>query len=201
MRASWGAAGAARCAVARLQLAHGCSGLQPCEPCLPQPASKGACARPPPSLAPPLSPPPPELQYFFLNAVIVFLGLLVYMWIARNFEEKPIAPSSDNVSGRAHAPERGRGRAGLLLRPRVHCVAQGHVSSWYNTHRHTHTHCDTRTRAHAQAEPFDKETRLHADLGNVSRTWPSVKSRSSRTEELRARSNASMACAKRWVRL
>ncbi|KIY96383.1 hypothetical protein MNEG_11578 [Monoraphidium neglectum] len=42
-------------------------------------------------------------------------------------------------------------------------------------------------------DPFNKETRLHSDLANVSRAWPSVASRSSRASELRARSSVSLA--------
>lgn len=38
-------------------------------------------------------------------------------------------------------------------------------------------------------DPFNKETRIHSDMANVSRAWPSVASRSSRLSELRARSS------------
>ena len=40
------------------------------------------------------------------------------------------------------------------------------------------------------ADPFDQTTKAHAELGNVSRTWPSVR-RASRVSELRQRSSMS----------
>lgn len=75
--------------------------------------------------------------YFFLNAGILFLSTLVYIWVTWNYEEKPIVkPEND---------------------------------------------------------PFDRASRLHSDLANVAKAWPSMASRESRTSELRARSQASVA--------
>jgi hypothetical protein len=41
-------------------------------------------------------------------------------------------------------------------------------------------------------DPLNRETRVHSELGNVARSWPSVASHAGRSNELRARSAASM---------
>eukprot|EP00775_Hariotina_reticulata_P010432 gene10432-10590_t len=73
--------------------------------------------------------------YFWLNAGILAAGLIVYILVARSYEETPVL----NVD----------------------------------------------------KDPFNRESRLHSELGNVSRAWPSV-SAVSRKSELRMRSKASM---------
>ncbi|KAI8464338.1 MAG: POT family-domain-containing protein [Monoraphidium minutum] len=44
-------------------------------------------------------------------------------------------------------------------------------------------------------DPFNKESRVHSDMANVTRAWPSVASRTSRMSELRARSSVTMRAA------
>ncbi|GBF89822.1 hypothetical protein Rsub_02526 [Raphidocelis subcapitata] len=72
--------------------------------------------------------------YFFLNAVILFAGMLAFIGVTWGFEEKPLAPTTKD-------------------------------------------------------DPMDRGSRAHSDLANVTKAWPSVASRSSRTSELRARSS------------
>lgn len=72
--------------------------------------------------------------YFWLNAGILAVWLVIYFIVARKYTEKPILD--------------------------------------------------------ADADPFNTETKLHSELANVSRAWPSVR-RSSRVSELRARSSVS----------
>ncbi|KAF8073093.1 NPF8.3 [Scenedesmus sp. PABB004] len=76
--------------------------------------------------------------YFWLNAGIIAVGLVLYTLVARRYVEKPVLESDK--------------------------------------------------------DPFNTESRLHSELGNVSKAWPSVR-KSSRMSELRMRSRASMTSA------
>lgn len=73
--------------------------------------------------------------YFWLNAGILAVGLVVYALVARTYTEKPVT----NVD----------------------------------------------------KDPFNRESRIHSELANVSRVWPSISS-NSRMSELRQRSKVSM---------